>query len=71
MPDRSDVEDYLAWVNLEAREVKLPPGIVKNRKALIFPLSEELVALLKRKCQADGRVFETKELPARTGQSMC
>jgi len=48
------------WVNVDAREVNLPPGIVKNRKPLILPLSEELVVMLRQKCQTDGRVFNTK-----------
>ena len=48
------------WVNLEKREVNLPPGIVKNRKPLIVPLSQELAAMLRKKCQTNGRVFETK-----------
>jgi len=47
------------WVHLEAREVNLPPGIVKNRKPLILPLSEELVGMLRRKRQEVGRVFNT------------
>ena len=49
-----------SWVNLEKREVNLPPGIVKNRKPLIVPLSQELAAMLRKKCQTNGRVFETK-----------
>src|SRR5262249_4183403 len=49
-----------SWVNLETREVNLPPGIVKNRKPLILPLSDELVAMLKKRRQMDDRVFERK-----------
>jgi len=48
------------WVDLARREVTLPPGIVKNRKALTLPLSFELVAMLKRKFQTSGPVFDTK-----------
>ncbi len=48
------------WVNLATREVNLPPGIVKNRKPLIVPLSDELVAMLKKKFQASGQVFKMK-----------
>jgi len=48
------------WVNLATREVNLPPGIVKNRKPLIVPLSDELVAMLKKKFQTSGQVFKMK-----------
>src|SRR5207302_8562289 len=56
------------WVNLEKREVNLPPGIVKNRKPLIVPLSQELAAMLRKKCQTNGRVRSeehTSELQSR------
>jgi hypothetical protein len=43
----------------EAR-VSLPPGIIKNRKPLIVPLSVELAAMLKKKFQTDGPVFDLK-----------
>jgi integrase len=39
--------------------VNLPPGIVKNRKPLIVPLSDELAAMLK-KFQTSGQVFKMK-----------
>ena len=48
------------WVNLAKQEVCLPPGILKNRKPLIVPLSNELVAMLKKKFKGNGPVFETK-----------
>ena len=48
------------WVNLAEKEISFPPGILKNRKPLIVPLSDELVAMLKKKFQVDGPVFETK-----------
>ncbi len=48
------------WVNLAKREVNLPPGIVKNRKPLTLPLSRELVAMLKKKFQTNGPVFDMK-----------
>jgi integrase len=48
------------WVDLRKREVSLPPGIIKNRKPLIVPLSVELAAMLKKKFQADGPVFDLK-----------
>jgi len=50
------------WVNLAEKEISFPPGILKNRKPLIVPLSDELVAMLKKKFQVDGPVFETKNL---------
>jgi len=46
------------WVNLAKQEISFPPGIVKNRKPLIVPLSDELVAMLKKKFQGIGPVFE-------------
>jgi len=48
------------WVDLAKREVTLPPGIVKNRKPLILPLSCELVAMLKGKFQTSGPLFNMK-----------
>jgi|ERR1700722_370170 len=48
------------WLNLDKREVSLPPGIIKNRKPLILPLSVELVAMLKKKFQTHGPVFAVK-----------
>jgi integrase len=47
-------------MNLAKREVNLPPGIVKNRKPLTLPLSRELVAMLKKKFQTNGPVFDMK-----------
>ena len=52
------------WVDLAKREVTLPPGIVKNRKPPILPLSCELVVLLKKKFQTSGPVFNMKNLKA-------
>jgi len=43
-----------------SREVNLPPGIVKNRKPLTLPLSRKLVAMLKKKFQTNGPVFNMK-----------
>jgi hypothetical protein len=60
-------------VNLAEQEVCLPPGILKNRKPLIVPLSNELVAMLKKKIKGNGPVFDIiryKELPARVDQGM-
>jgi integrase len=37
------------WVDLRKREVSLPPGIIKNRKPLIVPLSVELAAICSRR----------------------
>ncbi len=48
------------WVNLAEQEISLPPGIVKNRKPLIVPLSDELTAMLKKKFRGHGTAFETK-----------
>jgi len=48
------------WVNLAEQEISLPSGIVKNRKPLIVPLSDELTAMLKKKFRGHGTVFETK-----------
>jgi integrase len=48
------------WVNLAEQEISLPPGIIKNRKPLIVPLSDELTAILKKKFRGHGTVFETK-----------
>jgi integrase len=48
------------WVNLAKQEISFPPGIVKNRKPLIVPLSDELVAMLKKKFQGVGPVFEVE-----------
>ena len=48
------------WVNLAEQEISLPSGIVKNRKRLIVPLSDELTAMLKKKFRGHGKVFETK-----------
>jgi integrase len=50
----------LANDSLRKREVSLPPGIIKNRKPLIVPLSVELEAMLKKKFQTDGPVFDLK-----------
>src|SRR5215471_8402646 len=30
------------WVKLDKKEMRLPPGVIKNRKPLILPLSNEL-----------------------------
>lgn len=43
------------WVNLAKQEVCLPPGILKNRKPLIVPLSNELVAMFKKKFKGNAR----------------
>lgn len=48
------------WVNLAKHEISFPPGIVKNRKPLIVPLSDELLAMLKKKFQGVGPVFEVE-----------
>jgi integrase len=48
------------WVNLADQEISLPPGVVKNRKPLIVPLSDELTAMLKKKFRGHGTVFATK-----------
>jgi integrase len=47
------------WMNLAKREMNLPAGIIKNRKALALPLSTELVGMLKKLFQKDGAVFDT------------
>lgn len=48
------------WADLRKREVSLPPGIVKNRRPLIVPVSVELAAMLKKKSQTDEPVFDLK-----------
>jgi integrase len=48
------------WVNLAEQEISFPSGTLKNRKRLIVPLSDELVAMLKKKFQGKGPVFETR-----------
>ena len=48
------------WVKLAEKEISIPPGVVKNRKPLIVPLSDELVAMLKKKFRGKGPVFETR-----------
>jgi integrase len=64
----------MAKVNLAMSKAchagSVPPGILKNRKPLIVPLSNELVAMLKKKFKGNGPVFEDKELPARVHQGM-
>jgi hypothetical protein len=52
------------WVNLVEQEISLPPGIVKNRKPLIVPLSDELTAILKKKFRGHGTVFRDEKFPA-------
>jgi integrase len=47
-------------VDLRKREVSLQPGIIKNRKPLIVPLSVELAVMLKKKYQTDRPVFDLK-----------
>jgi hypothetical protein len=47
-------------VNLAKQEISFPQGILKNRKPLIVPLSDELVAMLKKKFQGIGPVFESR-----------
>jgi integrase len=49
-----------SWVKLADKEISFPPGVLKNRKPLIVPLSNELVAMLKKKFQGKGPVFETR-----------
>jgi integrase len=48
------------WVDTDAQEIHFPPGVLKNGEPLVVPLSNELVAMLKRKFRGDGRVFVTK-----------
>jgi len=58
--ERRDRKVVWPWVNLAEQEISLPPGIVKNRKPLMVPLSDELTAMLKKKLRGHGTVFETK-----------
>jgi len=58
--ERRDRKVVWPWVNLAEQEISLPPGIVKNRKPLIVPLSDELTAMLKKKFRGHCTVFETK-----------
>jgi integrase len=44
------------WVNLDRKEICFPPGVLKNKKPLIAPLSDELVELLKKRFRG-GPVF--------------
>jgi len=48
------------WVNLAEKEINFPSGVLKNRKPLIVPLSDELVGMLKKKFQGNGPVFEIR-----------
>ena len=48
------------WVNLGEQEIIFPSGILKNRKPLIAPLSDELTSMLRKKFQGKGPVFETR-----------
>jgi integrase len=60
---RTDAMQKIIWwplLKLAKREVSLPPGIAKNRKPLTFSLSVELVAMLKKKFQTNGPVFDMK-----------
>jgi integrase len=52
------------WVNLDAKEITLPAYVVKNRKPLIVPLSNELASMLRQLPKSDGlaRVFNIKNL---------
>jgi integrase len=44
------------WVDLDRKEISFPKGVLKNKKPLIVPLSDELVRLLKKKFR-HGPVF--------------
>lgn len=46
------------WVDLNRAEIRIPEGIVKNRKPITLPLSSELVSMLK-KLFHNGPVFDT------------
>ena len=48
------------WVKLDKNEIHLPPGVIKNRKPLILPLSKELTVMLKKLFRKDGPVFDTR-----------
>lgn len=48
------------WVDLNRAEIRIPEGIVKNRKPLTLPLSDELVSMLK-KLFHNGPVFDTTD----------
>ncbi|PYT68368.1 MAG: hypothetical protein DMG40_00095 [Acidobacteria bacterium] len=47
------------WVKLDKSEIHMPPGVIKNRKPLILPLSKELTVMLKKLFRKDGPVFDT------------
>lgn len=48
------------WVNLDKSEIYLPPGVIKNRKPLVLPLSKELTGMLKKLFRKYGAVFDTR-----------
>jgi len=41
------------WVNLDTKEIHLPAYVVKNRKPLIVPLSDEMVGMLPQPPKSD------------------
>jgi hypothetical protein len=48
-----------------------PPGIAKNRKPLIVPVSDELTAMLKKEFRGHGTVFDTKNFRRESNKGMC
>jgi integrase len=60
MPDWCHEEDPLAMGGPPEARSELPPGIIKNRRPLIVPVLVELAAMLKKKFQTDGPVFDLK-----------
>jgi integrase len=47
------------WVNLDESVIYIPSNVTKTKDPLPVPLSEKLVAMLRKKFRTDGPVFDT------------
>src|SRR5438105_12794234 len=55
------------WVKLDKNEIHLPPGVIKNRKPLILPLSKELSRGCSRNSSAKTVLCSTRRTSVESG----